>query len=221
MENNLKKTTQVILEGMENFIRLSRTIDGQQVVVPNDSGRTHNFIQQSAAYRLGLGRQALSEFRVYIGSGDYLLCKEVCRQVAVSIQGPVIMQGMYVLIMEGENMVFGVQWLETLGNLLTNYKMLTLQFDQQGTPIKFQGDIQLVDVKVSKRRSRGWSPNINVDHESLCMEDKAILRLDMTWNQFFLLKKGRPYRLTISLVFLTVCGLNDCAMSLELLFHNG
>lgn len=73
-----------------------------------DSG-THNFIQDSVAYKLGIGLQSLQEFRVFIGSGEYLVCREVCRQVPLMIQKVALKEDLYVLAMEGVNVVLGVQ----------------------------------------------------------------------------------------------------------------
>lgn len=51
--------------------------------------------------------------------------------------------------MEGANIVLGVQWLETLGPIMTDYRHLTIQFDVQGSPVKFQGIPHLVDSAIS------------------------------------------------------------------------
>lgn len=65
-------------------LRLKGTIKGRELTVLIDSGSTHNFIQNSVAYRLGIGLQSLQEFKVFIGSGEYLVCREVCRQVPMT-----------------------------------------------------------------------------------------------------------------------------------------
>lgn len=59
------------------------------------------------------------------------------------------MQELYVLMMEGENLVLGVQWLETLGPVMTDYKKLTLQFEDQGSIVKFQGIPRLTKSEIS------------------------------------------------------------------------
>lgn len=131
------------------MLRLSGSIEGHQLTVLVDSGSTHNFIQRSVAYRLGIAIKALLEFRVFIGSGDFLTCMEICPQVPIKIQDTTILQDLYVLTMEGANVVLGVQWLETLGPVLTDYKKLTIQFDHQGTPVTFQGISHLLDSAIS------------------------------------------------------------------------
>lgn len=67
----------------------------------------------------------------------------------MKIQKTVIVQDLYVLTMEGGNVVLSVQWLETLGSVLTDYKQLTIQFEDQGSSVKFQGIPHLVDSAIS------------------------------------------------------------------------
>lgn len=125
-------------------IKLAGTIRGQQLTIGG------NFIQHSVAYKLGIAMRALPEFRVFIGSGDFLTCKEVCPHVPIRIQETTIVQDLHVLTMEGANVVLDVQWLETLGPVMTNYKQLTIQFEIQGSAVKFQGSPHLGDLAISK-----------------------------------------------------------------------
>lgn len=58
-------------------IRLSGVIKGQQLSVLVDSGNTH---------KLGIVIRTLSEFRIFIGSRDFLTCSKVCPRVSTKIQ---------------------------------------------------------------------------------------------------------------------------------------
>lgn len=80
--------------------------------------------------KLGIGTQKLLEFRIFIGSGEFLLCHEDFFQVALVVQGITITQDLFVLPMEGANMVLSIQWLKTLGMIKTNHKEQNLEFDQ-------------------------------------------------------------------------------------------
>lgn len=106
-----------------------------------DSGSTHNFIQDFVAYKLGVGLQSLQEFKVFIGSGDYLVCREVMRQVSLIIQDITLNEDLYVLSMEGANIVLGIQWLEKLGAVTCDCKKLSMEFELQGKKIMLQGDL--------------------------------------------------------------------------------
>lgn len=60
-------------------IRLTGWVRNRPLSVLIDSGSTHNFVQESVASRLGYEIQTLPEFKVFIGSGEYLTCRQVCR----------------------------------------------------------------------------------------------------------------------------------------------
>lgn len=68
------------------------------------------------------------------------MCREVCRQVPLVIQKVVLKEDLYVLAMEGVNIVLGIQWLETLGSVTTNYKTMSMEFCHKGKQIQFLGD---------------------------------------------------------------------------------
>ena len=46
---------------------------------------------------------------------------------------------MFAIDMGGCDIVFGVEWLHTLGAILMDFKDLTMQFQQEGQQYKFQG----------------------------------------------------------------------------------
>lgn len=50
---------------------------------------------------------------------------------------------LYVLPIAGANIVLGVQWLKTLGPMLTDYGTMTIKFFYGGQLIELQGDIEL------------------------------------------------------------------------------
>lgn len=49
-------------------------------------------------------------------------------------------EDLYVLTMEGANVVLGIQWLEKLETVTCNYKNLSMEFQLDGKQICFQGD---------------------------------------------------------------------------------
>lgn len=121
-------------------LRLNGTVKGQDLTILIDNESTRNFIQDSVAYKPGIGLQSLQEFKVFIGSGEYLVYWEVCRKVTLTIQELTMNEDLYVLSMKGANIVLGIQWLETLGPVTCNYKQLKMEFQHQGKSICLQGN---------------------------------------------------------------------------------
>lgn len=61
--------------------RLQANITCQLLSVLVNSGSTHNFIQQSIAIKIGCIQTPCSTFKVFVGSGKYLVCDEIFKEV--------------------------------------------------------------------------------------------------------------------------------------------
>lgn len=114
-----------------------------------DSGSTHNFIRLEVAEKLKLPVQATQPFHVYIGNGDSLLCQFHCPQTALNIQGNELVADLYVLQIQGLDIVLGVQWLQELGKVTNDFKQLTMEFRQGNKTMQFRGDVLLTAQPIS------------------------------------------------------------------------
>lgn len=68
--------------------------------------------------RLGYVVESLPAFKVFIGSREYLVCKEVYQEVVISIQNTFVTEDLFVLAMGDTNIIVGIQWLGKLGQSL-------------------------------------------------------------------------------------------------------
>ncbi|GKA00668.1 retrotransposon-related protein [Tanacetum coccineum] len=78
--------------------------------------------------RMHLLIMSTKTFKVYIGSGETLLCENMCAQVTMDIQGLRMDVDLYVLPTKGSNIVLGIQWLQKLGKVTHDYSMQTTEF---------------------------------------------------------------------------------------------
>ena len=115
-------------------------IRDHQVVLLVDGGSTHNFIQQQLVTQLGLLPRATTPLRVMVRNGQQLECNCVCEAIIVDIQDTKFTIELYVLLISGANVVFGVQWLKLLGPVLTNYNSLSMKFFHDGCLVELKGD---------------------------------------------------------------------------------
>ncbi|XP_015387832.1 uncharacterized protein LOC107177859 [Citrus sinensis] len=122
-------------------LRLIGEIDSHTFQVLIDSGSTHNFIKPALAERLGLAIQPTTNFRVYIGNGDFLVCKQVCPQANLTMQGSAFIVDLFILPIEGIDVVLGIQWLQKLGKVFHDYSALTMEFFLNGQPVMLRGDL--------------------------------------------------------------------------------
>ncbi|GKD21689.1 retrotransposon-related protein [Tanacetum coccineum] len=94
---------------------LAEEVGAGEVHVLIDNGSTHNFVRPDVVERMCLPLTATKFFKVYIGSGETLLCESVCAQVPIKLQGFLMDVDLYVLPMQGPDVVLGIQWLQKLG----------------------------------------------------------------------------------------------------------
>eukprot|EP00256_Glycine_max_P065521 XP_025980116.1 uncharacterized protein K02A2.6-like [Glycine max] len=124
-------------------LRLLGTLSGHQVIILVDGGSTHNFVQEELVVRLGLKTHETRPLRVMVGNDQHLACNQWCEAVAVAIQGISFTIDMYVLPIVGANLVLGVQWLKSLGPVLTNYNSMLMKFFHEGQLVELHGDTEL------------------------------------------------------------------------------
>ncbi|XP_031092287.1 uncharacterized protein LOC115996981 [Ipomoea triloba] len=135
-------------------LRLWGDIHGQRIQILVDGGSTHNFIQPSVAEKLHLPTKTIEKFKeklhlptktiekfnVYIGNGDSLHCRVRCPQVPIQMQGTIFPIDLFVLPIQGPDVVLGVQWLQQLGKITHDYAQLSMEFLWNGQPICLKGD---------------------------------------------------------------------------------
>lgn len=80
---------------------------------------------------------------VHVANGEHLNCKEKYVDVDMQLQGYGFSTTMYSLPIVGVDVILGLPWLESLGPVLTDYKLTTMIFEKNdksitltGTPIR-------------------------------------------------------------------------------------
>ncbi|KAJ4749205.1 polyprotein [Rhynchospora pubera] len=128
---------------------MTGSINGHPIQVLIDSGSTNNFISNRMSSFLTLPTSPTQPFKVRVGSGAYLQCHQICNEVSLFLQSHTFNLDLFVLDIEGADVVLGIQWLATLGPILTNYAALTMEFCLQGQNIKLSGDASLLAQPLS------------------------------------------------------------------------
>jgi len=133
-------------------------LSSHPVVVLVDGGSTHNFIQQELVTQLRLPCQPTpSPLRVMVGNGLNLQCTSFCEAIILDIQSTQFTMDLHVLPIVGANVVLGVQWLKSLGPILTDYNSLCMQFIYEGRIITLQGDKEFTLNPITSSQFRGMS----------------------------------------------------------------
>ncbi|GJU91825.1 retrotransposon-related protein [Tanacetum coccineum] len=117
------------------------------ILIDNES--THNFIRLDVVESMRLSLQSTKVFKVYIESGAALMCENVCPQVDLHLQGLDIKVDLYVLPMQGPDVVLGIQWLQQLGKVTHDYAQQVMEFTLSNTTHTLTGDASLRMKKIS------------------------------------------------------------------------
>lgn len=124
-------------------MRMLGHIQSQPIQVLVDSGSTNNFISSRVAQFLNLTSAPTQLFQVRVGNGEALQCTACCKAVPLYIQSHLFTTDLFILDLKGSDVVLRVQWLETLGPILTDWSRLTMEFTYNGNNILLQGNASL------------------------------------------------------------------------------
>ncbi|XP_042059529.1 uncharacterized protein LOC121804042 [Salvia splendens] len=97
-----------------------------------DSGSTHNFLDLHLAKKLGLTLTAVTPVSVDVADGNRLECNSMCKGLQWFLRGTAFLTDVLLLPLGNCDMVLGIQWLETLGEIQWNFKNLTMDFTLNG-----------------------------------------------------------------------------------------
>ena len=133
--------------------KLQGIVGRSRVVMLIDSGGSHNFVTPSLASHLKLKSSADTNMEVMLGNGISVQGSGVCRGVQFKL-ADVEFKGDFInLDLGGVDVILGVEWLETLGPCLVDWKSQVWQFTYNGKRVTLQGDPAL--------HYPAWSPTEN------------------------------------------------------------
>jgi hypothetical protein len=163
--------------------RVIGRVGNTAVTVLIDGGSTHNFIDQSTTTKLGLHVIRGKTIQVTVGNKEIIECTGRCLGLSLSIQGIIVRADFFVLPVIACQAVLGVQWLETLGPIKTDYKKLIMSFKQEGQTYTLRGlsntelaplsDKELIhlsgvgyfvhiETETMPKTASAWSPDLNL-----------------------------------------------------------
>lgn len=105
-----------------------------------DSGNTHNIIQPCLACHLQLDTSSTSPFKVMVSNGEFITCEQLCYSAPIIIQQAIVRVPLYVIPIEGADMVLEVAWLRTLSPIQADFSVPTLTFMHHDTSVTLTGD---------------------------------------------------------------------------------
>jgi hypothetical protein len=110
-------------------LKLIGYIKHRKVIILVDSGSTHNFIHRHIAQETHCDIHAINNFQIMIASGGSMKCGRRCENLCLEIGDYHLKSHMFAINMGACDIVLGVDWLMTLGPIITYFKELTIQFN--------------------------------------------------------------------------------------------
>lgn len=149
-----EKPTEVSLNSVVGLtspktMKLVGRIGEQGVIVMIDPGATHNFISVATVEKLGLPVTKSKEFGVSLGNGEAIRGTGECKGVRLKLEEVEIWEDFLPLKLGNSDLILGVQWLEKLGTVVTNWKTQTMKFQIDGTTVTLKGDPSLARSEIS------------------------------------------------------------------------
>ncbi|KAK4412624.1 hypothetical protein Salat_2909500 [Sesamum alatum] len=113
-------------------MRVTGNVRGKPVHILIYTGSTHNFLDLETTKRLGCKLEDTEPFPVAVANGNKMYSSFACKSFGWKMQGISFTTDMMILPLGGCDMVLGVQWLVTLGDINWNFHQLKIEFDVGG-----------------------------------------------------------------------------------------
>ncbi|KAB5541338.1 hypothetical protein DKX38_014312 [Salix brachista] len=120
-------------------MKIHGIIGNQHLLILIDSGSTHSFLGSQWVTTLGLTCEPKAGLQVMVANGNKIRSPGQCLHVPVMMGNQLIQIDFYVLQLTGIDAVLGVNWLQTLGPILWDFKAKTMVFKQHGRVMELQG----------------------------------------------------------------------------------
>ncbi|XP_042452681.1 uncharacterized protein LOC122037297 [Zingiber officinale] len=132
------------LDGLQTpkTMKVKGFIKKQPVMILIDSGSTNNFLDSTLASRLKQKIEQASTFDVKVADGRSLTSPEKCNSIKILLPNYELITDLFLLPLDGCDVVLRAQWLRTLGDIIWNFSQLTMRFQDQGKEVCIRGKKQ-------------------------------------------------------------------------------
>jgi hypothetical protein len=133
--------------------RVRGVLLGQGITTLIDGGATHNFIDVAWVARRWMATEDFEGFSVAMVDGYNVSCTKKISKLTVTLGNYTLTDDFYVVGLEDSNIVLGVQWLQTVGDITSNYKVMTMKFfTPGGKQVMLRGMSNNTSMVVSNER---------------------------------------------------------------------
>ncbi|WVZ21021.1 hypothetical protein V8G54_008343 [Vigna mungo] len=105
-------------------------VGGRRMVVLIDSGASHNFVSKDLAEDLKLPVTEMSSYLVSLGDGR--------KKLQLSLGEAMVVEDFYLFDLGGVGIILGVAWLAKLGEMVINWRDMTMSYYLEGKRIQIR-----------------------------------------------------------------------------------
>ncbi|KAG6490402.1 hypothetical protein ZIOFF_051698 [Zingiber officinale] len=118
------------ISGVRNSqtMQLLAASHGIPVSILVDSGSTHNFVREGLVLNLKVEIQKRPNLKVCVANGERVPSLGLCKSVPLQVGKDTFSIDLYMLPLEGFDMILGVKWLRTLGPIIWGFRSLKMKF---------------------------------------------------------------------------------------------
>ncbi|XP_057770633.1 uncharacterized protein LOC130990415 [Salvia miltiorrhiza] len=179
-------------------MRLHAKLGEHSIIVLIDSGASHNFISRTLVSRLQLQPDKRERFGVLLGNGVRQETEGECRKIEVTLAECPFVLDFYVFPLGGVDMILGMTWLSTLGEVKHHYDKMLMKFEREGRCIELRGDPQLcrgpIGLKslINSRDAQVWAIIPEVEEDVDLHEQEGIQEVLQQFQEVFGEPKSLP-----------------------------
>ena len=120
-------------------LKIRGIIDEHQILALIDSGANHNFMSVETAAKLALHADKTDSFWVRLGDGSRRQTMGMCKAVTIQLEGVGLLVDFHIFPLGGVDVILGVSWLRTLGNINLNWDNLSMEFRYKDQKVLVKG----------------------------------------------------------------------------------
>ncbi|GKA55268.1 gypsy/ty3 retroelement polyprotein [Tanacetum coccineum] len=163
------------LNGINNYqtMRVNGWVGKHELHILVDCGSTHNFLDAQVAKQLGCHTRQTCPLQIAIPGGRSLESTTICPDFTWTLQGETFTTTVMILPLGGCEMVLGIQWLATLGDINCNFQDLKMSFRYKGKQMTLRGTNKSVMMWMNAKQAA----KIQFNQMSLCVYPSALLHM--------------------------------------------
>ncbi|KAK1427816.1 hypothetical protein QVD17_16511 [Tagetes erecta] len=127
------------VHGGANTLKFEGTLQGISIHILVDSGASHNFVSRRLVSALGLPSVAFHGINIKLGDGHVVFVSEQCLAIPVNVGSCTFAINALVLDTGGLDFILGMEWLQSLGEVVHDWQNAWMKFVYKGHQVQLQG----------------------------------------------------------------------------------